>query len=523
MAMTKPTSEQVTFLQTGTGATTRTVDAKLKDTVSAKDFGAVGDGVTNDYAAINAAWLYCYPLGINLYFPTGTYLVVTNNFPFRNTQSPVTSLLDCKNMTIYGDGASTILKTSSVSGADVLQLNGLKNFHVRNMQVQSVISGSAAGSNGLSVTGGFDNITVDNFWAYNLAYVDQTTYIDGGKAITIQPPTEANAILMASFKATNIFANGCVYGFGYEPDNDLALIQPVSIEIDIVVSNSRQGIVLSAATATAALSANSTSGVRIRGQSINCMQDIVISRTFGVDIDMQIIQTKSSANLLLDYNNNPWFASDTTSNVIGVTCAYAKNSRIVVYGNKQTCYNKAIIGGALDPSSGLVNATDNCSFYFDITGTPTSTAVEYVDAGGNIMNNSCLYVTTSTTTTLPIQFYTISSNNTITIGSDTRLKKIHITGEVGWTFSDGRTVYNYQYLLSGNLSTKQTASSSGTAVVEQWLNHSSATKFAIRNDGAIMTAGRNSATSVATINNVLVIYNESNALVGYVPIYTTYA
>ena len=30
MAMTKPTSEQVTFLQTGTGATAQTVDAKLE-------------------------------------------------------------------------------------------------------------------------------------------------------------------------------------------------------------------------------------------------------------------------------------------------------------------------------------------------------------------------------------------------------------------------------------------------------------------------------------------------------------
>ena len=55
MPQTKPTSEQVTFLQAGTGATQRTALAKLRDTVSVKDFGAVGDGVADDTAAFLAA------------------------------------------------------------------------------------------------------------------------------------------------------------------------------------------------------------------------------------------------------------------------------------------------------------------------------------------------------------------------------------------------------------------------------------------------------------------------------------
>jgi hypothetical protein len=45
----------VSFLQSGTGATTRTVRDKLRDFISVKDFGAACDDVTDDTAAIQAA------------------------------------------------------------------------------------------------------------------------------------------------------------------------------------------------------------------------------------------------------------------------------------------------------------------------------------------------------------------------------------------------------------------------------------------------------------------------------------
>jgi Pectate lyase superfamily protein len=93
----------VGYLPAGMGATGRTVQDKLRDTVSVRDFGAVGDGVTPDTTAIQNA--------INsgakcIYFPTGTYLVGT------------LTLTNVSDFTLRGDGpAATVIKASVVGAA----------------------------------------------------------------------------------------------------------------------------------------------------------------------------------------------------------------------------------------------------------------------------------------------------------------------------------------------------------------------------------------------------------------------
>lgn len=70
-------SALVGYLQAGAGAAARTVQAKLRDRVSVKDFGAVGDGVADDTTAIQACLTYCATTGAVAYVPTGSYSIDT--------------------------------------------------------------------------------------------------------------------------------------------------------------------------------------------------------------------------------------------------------------------------------------------------------------------------------------------------------------------------------------------------------------------------------------------------------------
>jgi hypothetical protein len=107
------------FLQDGTDAKPRTYLSKLKDVVSVKDFGAVGDGVTNDTDALAAASAHINALGGGtLVIPPGTYIIGKQTFAgaagrgYAYKASTVLSFKGCtKPVSVIGCGA--VLKFAS--------------------------------------------------------------------------------------------------------------------------------------------------------------------------------------------------------------------------------------------------------------------------------------------------------------------------------------------------------------------------------------------------------------------------
>lgn len=68
-------ASQVTYVPAGIDAVPTNVQEKLRESVSVKDFGATGDGSTDDYLTIQTAIEYGFANDVNIVFPSGTYAI----------------------------------------------------------------------------------------------------------------------------------------------------------------------------------------------------------------------------------------------------------------------------------------------------------------------------------------------------------------------------------------------------------------------------------------------------------------
>lgn len=139
-------ADRVFFQQAGTGAVTRSVEARLRDEwVSVKDFGATGDGSTDDTAEINAAVAALNP-GQTLYFPDGSYVVSVSD-GVEKAISPIP--VGC-NVFMEGGALLTTVATGAMTfltplGNNILQVNIDGNGYPTSGGVRGVWRNSVVG------------------------------------------------------------------------------------------------------------------------------------------------------------------------------------------------------------------------------------------------------------------------------------------------------------------------------------------------------------------------------------------
>jgi hypothetical protein len=214
------------------GSVSRTVGDKLLDTISVKDFGAKGDGVTDDTAAIHAALQYVgasNPNGRSLFFPQGTYRIASKSSTSGSTIGVFVTLQ--QNAKIYGDNATLKCDTTThLGGAQLSYImhiwtNG-KNLHVDGLNFngdnKSVVglflkeevkrnswlrvtncsfenmyySGSPTfynGATGLVVQGQWSNIVIDKCFVKNVSRAHVPGNQGGSFGMVVTPITQSDA------------------------------------------------------------------------------------------------------------------------------------------------------------------------------------------------------------------------------------------------------------------------------------------------------------------------------------------
>jgi hypothetical protein len=138
----------VTYDPPFTGAVAYPVCEKLDQVMSVKDFGAVGDGVADDTAAIQLA----LNAGQNgaVYFPTGTYKV----------SSPLTVKPSTH---VFGSGFDAIIKTNSAT-ANIFNVSG-QYVYISDIAFNSSVP--RTGGYYVDILSGSSRFRIEQFWMYN--------------------------------------------------------------------------------------------------------------------------------------------------------------------------------------------------------------------------------------------------------------------------------------------------------------------------------------------------------------------
>lgn len=229
----------VGFKQLGAGAVSRTASSKMRERVSVKDYGAVGDGVADDTTSINAAITYAATIGGEVFFNVGIYkttsqINVPRNIVLRGEATPFP-------VAAYNPTQRTV-------GVVIVKAHGENGISVVGSGAYSdsgAIIGITVVSNYATFTTG-DGIVIDKVGTYTIEQCNVWSCGGNGFTIGVTSGDQTGQILLRNLyvnncngigykirskwlKAFNVMADGCSWGM-YLQDAPEALVNSFHFE-----------------------------------------------------------------------------------------------------------------------------------------------------------------------------------------------------------------------------------------------------------------------------------------------------
>ena len=340
---------KLSFTQAGTGATARTVDSKLKDVVSVKDFGAKGDGTTDDTGFINAA----IAASTAIFFPPGTYITTGNH----NIQG--------KTLIGFNRDVSIIRAAGSNSGVTIF----------RGAQANP----SSPGTWGSGGAFRLENLGIQGNWNGTSGLTVVGTYNTGVLAANYNATT--NTALVKGVSSVYTFIKNCQFGYAYE--HAIMFYGNGYSEIDgnIIATNRGSGIWMAGDSTNAGTitSSTSTSLVIEDNQIVVCRGGagaLVMSLTYGFTVRGNLFEANvygynlgegADCSFIGNYSELGYVSGDD----IGIAPATIATS----------IWGYSFIGEAYNPSGNYLPSTTRGAVAINRTGINLSSTSGYGGTG----------------------------------------------------------------------------------------------------------------------------------------------
>jgi hypothetical protein len=330
-------AENVLYDPPFTGGVQTNVEAKLAQTVSVKDFGAVGDGTTNDTAAIQAAINACLASGSALYVPSGSYRLTSQVNVALYTGVPGRGLI------IYGEGWGSRFIVDHTGNGFSVTCSPSFGFYQAIFQDLYFTDGAASPSRIIHNNGAINTLVRDCIF-HNATVTTGCVVNDNAYGLTLQGCIFTNIVGTGAFYAQ--VANLSTYSF-------------VNSIIDCDFSTVSVGVTMQGCDAF--LVSNTVFQECNIGFYAN--PQVNLTTAFNITFDTCWFERNTVWDIQLDSDANYWCeASIRNTQFSGFDPTYeahiqlAQKSKVTIEGTPAG--NQVIVSGSNDAAAVLIRATN---------------------------------------------------------------------------------------------------------------------------------------------------------------------